>query len=91
MRNVFMGAELGKSQDEAIQRLMARLPEETVNVSNDPLVPDIQFGEVGDDNRAPATISLVPFSSTYDVPQPLPPPTHEHRNYHPQHRPQRRP
>ena len=68
MRDVFMGAELSKSQNEAIQRLIARLPKETVNVSNDPLVPNIQAGEVGDDNRAPVTIGLVPFSSTYDVP-----------------------
>ncbi|MBF1307872.1 MAG: hypothetical protein HXN00_00290 [Porphyromonadaceae bacterium] len=68
MRNVFMGAELSKSQNEAIQRLIARLPKETVNVSNDPLVPNIQVGEVGDDNRVPVTISLVPLSSTYDVP-----------------------
>lgn len=67
MRNVFMGAELSKSQDEAIQRLIARLPKETANVSNDPLVPDTQFGEVGDDNRVSASIDPVPLSSTYDA------------------------
>lgn len=35
---------------------------------NDPLVPKIEFGEVGDDNRVTVTIDLVPLSSTYDVP-----------------------
>ena len=68
MRNAFMGAKLSKSQSEAIQRLIASLPKETVNVSNDPLVPNIQFGEVGDDNRVPMTINLIPLSNTYDMP-----------------------
>ena len=27
---------------------------------NDPLVPKIEFGEVGDDNRATVTIEMVP-------------------------------
>lgn len=35
---------------------------------NDPLVPKIEFGERGDDNRVTITIDLVPLSSTYDVP-----------------------
>lgn len=35
---------------------------------NDPLVPKITYGEVGDDNRQTITIKLVPLSSTYDVP-----------------------
>lgn len=37
---------------------------------NDPLVPKIEFGEVGDDNRVTVTIEMVSLSATYDVPQP---------------------
>lgn len=35
---------------------------------NDLLVPKIEFGEVGDDDRVTVIIDLVPLSSTYDVP-----------------------
>lgn len=36
--------------------------------SNDPLVPKIEFGEVGDDNRVTVTIDMIPLSATYDAP-----------------------
>lgn len=36
--------------------------------TNDPLVPKITFGEIGDDNRIAVTIDMVPPSSTYDAP-----------------------
>jgi len=36
--------------------------------TNDPLVPKIAFGEIGDDNQVAATIEMVPPSSTYDAP-----------------------
>lgn len=36
--------------------------------SNDPLVPKIDIGDVGDDNRVTVAIELVPLSATYDVP-----------------------
>jgi len=35
---------------------------------NDPLVPKIEFGEVGDDNMVTVTIEMIPPSATYDVP-----------------------
>ena len=35
---------------------------------NDPLVPKVTFGEVGDDNMVTVTIDMVPLSATYDVP-----------------------
>ena len=35
--------------------------------TNDPLVPKIEFGEVGSDNRITVTIDMVPLSATYDV------------------------
>ena len=35
---------------------------------DDPLVPKIEFGEVGDDNRITVTIDIIPLSATYDVP-----------------------
>lgn len=35
---------------------------------DDPIVPKITFGEVGDDNRQTITIELIPLSSTYDAP-----------------------
>lgn len=37
-------------------------------IADDPLVPKIEFGERGDDNRVTVTIDLFPLSSTYDVP-----------------------
>lgn len=36
--------------------------------TNDPLVPKIEFGEAGDDNRVTVTIDMIPLSSTYDAP-----------------------
>lgn len=35
---------------------------------NDPLVPKIEFGEVGDDNTGTVTIDMIPLSATYDAP-----------------------
>jgi len=35
---------------------------------NAPLVPKIEFGEVGDDNRTTLTIDMIPLSATYDIP-----------------------
>lgn len=36
--------------------------------TNDPLVPKIEIGERGDDNRVTVTIDTIPLSATYDVP-----------------------
>ena len=35
---------------------------------NDPLVPKIEFGEVGDDNKVTVAIDMIPLSATYDAP-----------------------
>lgn len=56
------------STTAAIQILVRRLPKVAPMNPNDPLVPKIEYSEVGNKNRVTATINLVPLSSTYDTP-----------------------
>lgn len=68
LRAAFMGVELSNFQYAVIQKLCAHPQRRWPMNPNDPLVPKIEFGERGDDNRVTATIDMVPLSSTYDVP-----------------------
>lgn len=68
LRAAFMGVELSNFQHAVIQKVFAHIPATGPTNPNDPLVPKIEIGERGDDNRVTVTTDMVPLSSTYDVP-----------------------
>ena len=63
-----MGVKLTRFQCEVIQKLLTHAPKKAADEHECPLVPKIEIGERGDDNRVTVTVDTVPLSSTYDVP-----------------------